>query len=90
MRIVWDEPKRLVNLVKHGIDFGQFEATFDWSRVVFFPARPSPRTGRRRAKVLGLMSSGVVLAVLSPLGDEAISIVSVRPASIRKRRAYAD
>lgn len=28
MRIVWDEPKRLANLDKHGLDFADFNETF--------------------------------------------------------------
>jgi len=28
MRIVWDEPKRLANIAKHGIDFSMISETF--------------------------------------------------------------
>ena len=28
MKIVWDEPKRLANLDKHGLDFADLDETF--------------------------------------------------------------
>ena len=28
MKIVWDEPKRLANLAKHGLDFADLSETF--------------------------------------------------------------
>jgi len=34
MRIVWDEPKRLANLDKHGLDFADLNETFFDSALV--------------------------------------------------------
>jgi uncharacterized DUF497 family protein len=28
MKIVWDEPKRLINLAKHGLDFADLDTNF--------------------------------------------------------------
>jgi uncharacterized DUF497 family protein len=28
MKIVWDEPKRLANLARHGMDFADLDETF--------------------------------------------------------------
>lgn len=37
MKIVWDEPKRLANVERHGLDF-QDLARFDWDRATMTPA----------------------------------------------------
>ena len=34
MMIVWDEPKRLVNLAKHGLDFSDLDEAFFLSSLV--------------------------------------------------------
>lgn len=41
MLIVWDEPKRLANLDRHGLDFAHFETGFSFGRFLVFPTRPS-------------------------------------------------
>jgi hypothetical protein len=33
MKIVWDEPKRLTNLAKHGLDFADLDTDFFRRRV---------------------------------------------------------
>ncbi|WP_295049215.1 hypothetical protein [uncultured Paracoccus sp.] len=43
--IVWDEPKRLTNLAKHGLDFAELDETFFLAAMVV-PAR----NGRHMAK----------------------------------------
>ncbi len=86
--IVWDEPKRLANIDKHGLDFTDFEAGFDFETALAMPARDSP-TGRRRVKLIGTMEGVlVVVAILSPLGGEAVALVSLRRASRKERSLY--
>lgn len=87
MIIVVPDEKRVTNLAKHGIDMAEFGAAFSWGRFVVLPADPS-RTGRARQIYVGTMYERVVTAVVSPLGTEALSIVSVRPASAKERRFY--
>jgi uncharacterized protein len=87
MRIVWDEPKRRANIDKHGLDFRQIEDEFDCDRALIVAARPS-RIGRERV-IFGEMSEERVVIVASPLGNEALSIVSLRSASERERMLYA-
>jgi uncharacterized DUF497 family protein len=41
MKIVWDEPKRLANLDKHGLDFREFEEGFSWEACLL-PVSPEP------------------------------------------------
>lgn len=88
MMIVWDEPKRLANLDKHGLDFAAFEAGFSFDRFAALPAQPSA-TGRVRYRLVGTLDGKlVVVAVVSPLGSEALSILSLRPANAKERKAY--
>ncbi len=88
MLLVWDEPKRKANLVKHRLDFARFENGFDIAGAVRFRAAPS-RTGRERFGLIGWLDDEmVVVTILSPLGTEAMAIVSMRPASIVERERY--
>lgn len=87
MNIIVPEPKRLANLAKHGIDLNDFETGFSWHRYAVLPAKPS-RTGRVREVYIGRLSGIVVAAITSPLGSEAVAIISIRPASSRERAAY--
>ena len=90
MRIVWDDPKRLANLDKHGLDFSRIDAEFNWNAALVIPTKPS-RTGRKRMIFVGeMLGEGVVVVVASPLGKEALSIVSLRRASETERALYAE
>ncbi len=85
MRIEWDEPKRRANLQKHGLDFADVTAKFDFATAFRLEARPS-RTGRRRFKLIGWFENRlVVVVVASPLGTEALSVISLRPANLKER-----
>lgn len=79
MRITWDEPKRLSNIAKHGLDFADLTPEF------FLAAHIEPsRDGR--ALAIGRLGETLVIAVVSrQLGSEAISIISMRPASPKER-----
>ena len=86
--IVWDELKRLANLAKHGLDFASFEEGFDLDGCVVRQTDPS-RPGRSRLKLIGDFNGEIIAAaIVSPLGSEALSIVSLRPANASERRLY--
>lgn len=88
MRIAWDEAKRLSNLAKHGIDFAEVANRFDFERAIRFPTRPSA-TGRLRITLIGALRGEIVVVVIaSPLGTEALSLISVRPAGPKERRYH--
>ena len=88
MVIVWDEPKRRANLVKHGFDFAAFEDGFDIAEALRFRVSPS-RTGRSRFGLIGwFRGEVVVVSILSPLGTEALSIVSMRRAGVEERERH--
>ena len=78
MEIVWDERKRLVNLDKHGMNFATLDLDF-FERAVILPAK------KRRLMAVGRLD-GVVTVVFIKLGTEALSVLSMRPASKGERR----
>lgn len=85
MKIVWDEPKRLANLDKHGLDFADLnENFFDTALVI-----PSHNKSKRWIAI-GVSIRGVIVVVFARLGREGISIVSMRPASRSERKLYAE
>jgi uncharacterized DUF497 family protein len=72
--------KRRQNLLKHGLDFAELEVDLFLSATIV-PAR----TGRWQA--IGEWNGMIVIAVVfAALGAEAISIISMRPASRKERR----
>jgi uncharacterized DUF497 family protein len=79
MRIVWDESKRIANLASHDMDFADLdEAFFDTAVIVPVKFGRLAAVGRHR--------NGIVLVVFARLGTEAISVISMRPASRKERR----
>ncbi|WP_062224482.1 MULTISPECIES: BrnT family toxin [unclassified Aureimonas] len=82
MQIVWDEPKRERNLVKHGLDFAALTPDF-------FEAARVEIAKEGRFLAIGELDGVTILAVIfRPLGSEALSVISMRPASrIERSRA---
>jgi len=80
MKIMWDGPKRLANLSKHGLDVRHLDETFFDDALV----RP---THNRRWRAIGMNVHGVIAVILVALGLEAISM---RPASKQERKIYAE
>lgn len=77
MKIVWDEPKRLANIAKHGIDFADISIDFFLSALV----RP---TRDNRYAAIGHLG-GVIVVIFATLGTEGVSVISARPASAKER-----
>lgn len=82
MLIVWDEIKRQSNLAKHGLDFAALD-------LDFFAASFVAQSSQGRFVAVGALGEAMITVVFSPLGREAISIISMRPSS-RKERAFHD
>ncbi|MCW5714772.1 MAG: BrnT family toxin [Bauldia sp.] len=82
MLIVWDEPKRVANLLKHGLDFARLTDGFFLDAMIV-AARDD------RYKAVGRLKDGgrLVVVVLKPVGQEALSIISMRPANTKERRS---
>lgn len=79
MKIVWDEPKRLINLNKHGFDFADLTEDFFLTALI----QPA-KLGRYMA--VGKLNDGTIVVIFVTLGTEAISVVSMRPANRNERR----
>ena len=81
MKIIWDEPKRIANLDKHGMDFADLnEKFFDTALVL--------NTYGRRYRAIGVNIRGVISVIFAVYGVEAVSIVSMRPANKKERELY--
>jgi uncharacterized DUF497 family protein len=78
MKIVWDEPKRIANFQKHGLDFADV-VDFDWETAVI------DATYSSRVKAIGFFADGTAVVIFATLGTEAVSIISFRQASVRER-----
>ena len=79
MKIVWDEVKRHANIAKHGLDFA--ELTEEW----FLGATIEPAQGERWKAIGEFQGRLIVLVVFRPLGSEALSVISMRPAGLDER-----
>jgi len=81
MEIVWDEPKRLANIINHGMDFIDLdEAFFETSFI------GTAKHGRLFA--VGRLANGVITVIFVTLGTEGFSIISMRPASRKERKLF--
>lgn len=79
MLITWDETKRLTNLAKHGLDFVDLD-------VEFFAGSLVVPSYEGRFVAIGEFRGDVIVAVVfRPLGSEALSVISMRPASRKER-----
>lgn len=76
MRIIWDEPKRRANIIKHGLDFADLTMTF-FERAVVRAARS------QRFMAFGRFEDGTIA-----LGTEAISVISMRRANAAERMLH--
>lgn len=78
--ITWDEPKRQANIAKHGLDFADLNAAF-FEAATVVPAHSA------RFLAIGELNGALVIAVVfRPLGTEALSVISMRPASATERK----
>jgi hypothetical protein len=85
LKIVWDEPKRLANLDKHGLNFADLNETFFDNALVITSHNKS-----KRWVAIGVNIRGVVVVVFARLGREGVSIISMRPVSRSERKLYAE
>jgi len=72
VKIVWDEPKRLANLDKHGMDFADLNETFFDTAIVL-------QAGRNRYRAIGVNIRGVISVIFAIYGKEAVSAIQHAP-----------
>ena len=80
MKITWDEPKRIANLAKHGLDFASVTPAIFDSNVV-------QAANAGRLKAIGYVNGAAVTMIFRPLGSEGFAIISLRPASQKERQS---
>jgi uncharacterized DUF497 family protein len=81
MKIVWDELKRRSNLAKHGYDFADLTEQF------FEDGNDIPSYDDRRLLV-GKFGRKTIVVVFRPLGQEAVSVISMRDANRKDIERY--
>lgn len=82
--IIWDEAKRQANIAKHGFDFAELTIAFFRSSTIV-PAKLD------RLSAIGEWKGvTVIVVVFLPLGTEALSVISMRPANRKERRLHDD
>lgn len=82
---IWDEDKRKLNLVKHGIDFDDAAQIFAGPLVTVEDTRQD--YGEARYVALGVLGPFVVSLVYTERNDQ-IRIISIRKASKHEARFY--
>jgi uncharacterized DUF497 family protein len=68
IEITWDEPKRLANIFKHGLDFADLTEEFFTDALVI-----SAKSGRYQA--IGKDKKGIISVVFATLGLEGIAVI---------------
>jgi len=81
VRVIWDEPKRVANLDKHGMDFADLNETFFDTALVL-------KTHGDRWRAIGVNIRGVIAVIFARRGVEGVSVISMRPASKKERAFY--
>ena len=84
MNYDWDEPKRIANIEKHGIDFWDIDY-FEWSTAETFS---SPRNNEMRHIAIGYLGGRLHYVVYTERGERR-RIISMRKANSREMRKYA-
>ena len=78
LMITWDEPKRLANLAKHGLDFADLDEAFFLSAAV--------TAGKKdRHVAVGRLADTAIAVVFGILGSEGLAVISMRTASRKER-----
>ena len=76
--ITWDEPKRKINLKKHGIDLAELESAFDFPMITVEDDRES--YGELRLQSLAMWRGRVIFLVWTERQDAA-HLISCRHAN---------
>ncbi len=92
MRIIWDENKNRINLVKHQISFTTAQLVFDDPLHVSRLERIEG--GEERWQTLGMVGGIVVVLVAHTLveqeDDDLVRIISARKATRKERQRYEE
>lgn len=86
MRFEWDEQKRRINILKHGIDFRDAWKVFNFPMLVALDARQD--YGEDRWIGIGMLETRVVVVVFTERSENTIRIISMMKAVTNERIKY--
>lgn len=89
MIVEWDNPKAAANLRKHGVSFEEAVTALEDPLAVTY-RDPDHSEVEFRFLTFGLSSTGRILVVAHTERDEAIRLISARPATRSERHAYEE
>lgn len=81
----WDQPKRQINIEKHGIDFQDAKHIFEDPYRI---ERQSYRNDEERYEVIGEVNSNVLLVAYVIREGNVYRLISARRASRNERKSY--
>lgn len=85
MKFEWDENKREINILKHGIDFVDAQKIFDYDTVIIEDSRFN--YGEQRFIAIGLLNSKIIVVVYTERKN-IIRIISARKATKNEQQIY--
>ena len=89
MIVEWDNRKAAANLRKHGVSFEEAVTVLEGSLAVTY-RDPDHSEEEVRFLTFGFSSAGRMLVVAHTEREEAIRLISARPATRSERRAYEE
>ena len=82
----WDEEKRVINLLKHKVDFSMaFEC---WQHPMIIKQDKRQSYGELRFQGLGLVKKRMMVVVFTYRGPALIRVISLRKANKREQAYY--
>jgi uncharacterized protein len=89
MEFEWDPPKDAANRRKDGVGFREATTLFGDPLAITFPD-VEHSASEQRFLTIGESVAGRVLVIAHTERQEAIRIISARPATLRERRFYEE
>ena len=89
MNFEWDEQKAAANVRKHDVTFHEAATVFGDPLAVTF-ADPDHSSEEQRYLTFGMSRFGRMLVVSHLDREEAVRIISARPATRRERKIYEE
>ncbi len=89
MIVEWDNGKAAANLRKHGVSFEEAVTALEDVLAVTY-RDPDHSEEELRFLTFGVSSTGRILVVAHTEREEAVRLISARPATRSERRAYEE
>ena len=89
MRFEWNALKATANLRKHGVSFDEAASVF-FDSLSATGDDPDHSLEERRFVTFGMSASGRLLVVAHAQHDDAIRIITARPATRAERKLYEE